>query len=177
MGRIDPQGPDRRPSSGRRDPGGRRPRCLSPVETPGDKLVVVVGDVGGEVGRIAASPDENVVLILAESGGDEPRAPSLSRVWPSEASFSIVSPYRPESKRLCSLNQTSWCTPTSSRSVRMESSIFRRPRTPNSRKASSSSMSRNLLPSSAINSLARSMTYAPTYPPEGISASMPNSWR
>ena len=36
------------------------------------KLVVMVGDVRGEVGRLATTSNQNVVLVLAQAGGHEP---------------------------------------------------------------------------------------------------------
>ena len=42
------------------------------VEAAADELVVVVGDVGGEVGRDAGRADEDVVLVLAEGAAVQP---------------------------------------------------------------------------------------------------------
>ena len=42
------------------------------IELALDELVVVIGDIGGEIGGRAVAAHHHVVLVLAQSGGDEP---------------------------------------------------------------------------------------------------------
>ena len=48
------------------------PDLHHPLEVPQEELIVVVGQVGGQVGGLAVAADEHVVLLLAQLAGGEP---------------------------------------------------------------------------------------------------------